>query len=114
MNGHLVAQEPWWLKDKWLAVNLQDGSTDGTLYDTKREAVRHQLDEFMCAYFCFRNCLGGITPKEAMIWLDWVRKAYDAGFRMPDPDAQHGGKDVFMSVDDHDIRTGKNVRLKLN
>lgn len=86
----------------WLAVRLSDGGTDGELYHSKRDAVRGQLDEFVCAYFAFRNCMNGISCKEAEAFLLYVRAAYDAGMRLPDPDEQFGGPDPFMPVDQFD------------
>lgn len=86
------------LKTKWLAIRLSDGGHDGTLYDNKRDAVRHQLSEYTCAYVCFRNLVGGSSPREMIRFLQFSRDAYDAGFRLPDPDDVHGGPDVLMTT----------------
>jgi len=117
VQGYIAFIEPWELKNKWLAVRLRDGGTDGTLYDTMEDAIKHQSDEFLCAYFSYLNCLGGgITVKECEIWLDFVRKAYKAGFRLPDPSAQFGGSQSrlqpFMNVEQFDIRTGRDARTQ--
>jgi len=94
---------PWEeLQNKWLAIRLSDGGYDGNLYDSKRDAVRCQLDEFLCAYVCYRNLVGGSTPKEMEIFLKWNRDAYNAGFRLPDPDEPSGGPDVLMTTAQHD------------
>lgn len=94
---------PWdELKNKWLAIRLSDGGTDGNIYDNKRDAVRCQLDEFLCAYVCFINLQGGSTPAEMEIFLKFNRDAYDAGFRLPDPDHQFGGREVLMTTPLHD------------
>lgn len=90
------------LKNMWIAIRLGDGGYDGSLYERKQDAVRHQSDEFKCAYICFRNIAAGITPYEAEKFLDFNRRAYRAGFRLPDPEDIHGGPDLFMSTDDHD------------
>jgi hypothetical protein len=76
---------------KWVAVRLADGRSDGTLYDTKRDAVRHQSDEQLCAYVCVPP--GGMTVCQAESVLAFHRRAYDAGFRLIDPDHAHGGLD---------------------
>jgi hypothetical protein len=110
VNGNLVAFPAWELRNKWLAIRLSDGGSDGTIYDSKQDAVKHQIDEFQCAYFCFRNCLGGISAREAERFLVYVRAAYKAGFRLPDPDAKHGGLDTFISVEQFDGITGRNGR----
>ena len=95
------------LKNKWLAIRLSDGGYDGNLYDSKRDAVQHQLDEFLCAYICFRNLRGGSSPREMEIFLRFNRDAYDAGFRLPDPDAVSGGPDVLMTTGQHDYYRGQ-------
>lgn len=81
----------------FMALKLSDGSSDGKLYATKLEAVKHQFDELLCAYFCFRLAPHGFgSPKDAAIFLAFNRAAYDAGFRLPDPDDRHGGPDLIM------------------
>lgn len=98
------------IKNMWIAIRLSDGGYDGTLYESKRDAVRHQEDEFLCAYICFRNIAAGITPFEAEKFLDFNRRAYRAGFRLPDPDHKTGGPDLFLSTDDHDRLRNLHVR----
>jgi len=83
----------------WVAIRLSDGGSDGVLYDSKREAVRHQSNEFNCAYFSFRGAPNGFASvKEAAVWLEFHRQAYDSGFRLPDPDAASGGPDLIMPL----------------
>lgn len=80
-----------------LTIRLSDGSTDGVLYDTKQDAVRHVPDERWFAFFSFRSAPNGFaTPKDAAIFLAFHRAAYSAGFRLPDPDARTGGPDLIM------------------
>src|SRR5437762_517876 len=84
-----------------MAIRLSDGGSDGKLYDTKREAVKHQLHEQLCAYYSFRNSPNGFSfgPRglqEAAVFLAWHRMAYDNGFRLPDPDDRNGGPDLVM------------------
>jgi hypothetical protein len=98
INLHLTFT-PWdELKHKWIAVRLTDGDSDGVLYDNKRDAVRHQLNEFQCAYISFRNLAGGASPKDMALFLQFCRDAYDAGFRLPDPDDVNGGMDVLPTT----------------
>lgn len=35
---------------KWVAAKLEDGSSDGALYDTKQQAVDHQSNPKICCY----------------------------------------------------------------
>jgi len=71
---------------RWIAVRLSDGGTDGQLYDTKADAVRHQLHEMMCAYICIVPT--GMPVDDARRFLAVNRKLYDAGMRLSDPDRQ--------------------------
>lgn len=68
----------------WVAIRLSDGGSDGVHYDTRADAVRHQLHEKQCTYV--RIPPGGMTPREADIFLGYHREVYDAGFRLPDPE----------------------------
>lgn len=81
---------------KWIAVRLHDGSGGEQLYDSKRDAIRHQLDEFLCAYICLTGTPMSVC--EAEIFMMTNRKAYDAGFRLADPDAKSGGPDLIPRV----------------
>lgn len=69
---------------KWIAVRLADGSSDATLYDTKADAVRHQLHENQCAYICLLPTC--IPVEDALSVLRVHRKLYDGGMRIADPD----------------------------
>jgi hypothetical protein len=107
-----IAFVPWEeLRTKVIAIRLSDGGYDGNLYDSKREAVRHQSDEFLCAYVFFRNLMGGASPREMEIFLKWNRDAYDAGFRLPDPMEVNGGPDLIMTTGRYDQYSGKFPRL---
>jgi hypothetical protein len=68
----------------WVAIKLSDGGSDGVFYDRRANAVSHQLHEQLCAYVKIPP--GGMTPKEAEIFLGYHREVYDAGFRLPDPE----------------------------
>lgn len=71
---------------RWVAIRLSDGGWDKTIYDTRADAVRHQFHEQLCAYV--RIAPSGMKPREAQAFLDYHRKLYDAGFRLPDPEFQ--------------------------
>lgn len=88
ING-LITAHPWDdIKDKFVAIHIADGSSDGNIYDTKADAVRHQTHEQQYAYVAFCNLVGGATPKEMAIFLKFNRDAYLAGMRLIDPDNQ--------------------------
>lgn len=101
------AYVPWdQLKNSWVAIRLSDGGSDGQLYDTKKDAIRHQSFEMQCAYISLRNCPNGISPLEAERFLAFTRGAYDAGMRLPDPDDMNGGPDAFMPTAQYDRLRG--------
>lgn len=70
----------------WIAVRLSDGGSDGNLYPSKGDAVRHQLVREQCAYI--RIPPTGMNPAEAENQLKWVRALYAAGMDLADPDLQ--------------------------
>jgi hypothetical protein len=109
ING--LRKHLWELRNKWMAFSLADGSSDGQLYDSKRDAVRHQSNEFQCAYISFRNLLGGATPHECVRVLNFTRDAYDAGFRLTDPDDIDGGPDVAPTAAQMDAQKGQVVAI---
>lgn len=67
---------------RWVAISLSDGACDMHLYDSKAEAIRFQLHETQCAYFCFT---GVPMLKELRYYLDMNEQLYDAGFALEDP-----------------------------
>lgn len=97
------------LENGYVAFKLEDGSSDGTLYDSYEDALRF-TDESRCAYFCFRQSMGGITPRDAQIWLWFNRQAVAAGIPRKVPDARRK-KDVpvlpILPVATHDRLTGR-------
>lgn len=82
----------------FITIRLSDGEVNGTLYDSKKAAVRHcRGSEQHYAFLSFRNEPDGFaTPKDAAVFLAWHRMAYDAGMRLPDPDDAAGGPDLIM------------------
>jgi hypothetical protein len=91
----------WDSVGKFMAFSLADGSTDNVLYPRKQDAVRHN-DEFRHCFICLHPA--GMTACEAEIMLQFHRKAYDAGFRLADPDARSGGRDLIPRISREDIR----------
>lgn len=87
VNGLLAFSQPWDIKNKWLAIRLADGGYDGTLYDNRDDAIRHQSDERLCAYICMRSLMTGAKPLDCQIYLDVQRQAYDQGMSFHEPEA---------------------------
>lgn len=87
VNARIVFTPPDELfHNPYMAFALADGHTDGVLYPTKAEAIRHQSNEFLYLYFSFRRCMGGANPKDMQLYLDLHRHVYDSGGRLTDPE----------------------------
>lgn len=89
----------------WIAVRLSDGGYDGTLYDTRQDAVRHQPHEQQCAYLNLAPVMGGMEVQAAYAILKFHRDAYDAGMTFIDPEHPTGGMDIGMPIAMEDVRT---------
>lgn len=94
---HWVAQH-WDSTKYWVAFRLEDGRSpdNNTLYDSKRDAVRHQSDEFLCLYVKLQP--GGVNVCQAEAFLKMNRQAYLNGYRMADPDHKKGGRDIIPRI----------------
>jgi hypothetical protein len=95
INLH-VTSLGWEATKKWVAVRLSDGGSDGTLYDSRRDAIRHQLHEQQCAYVCIHP--GGMNPCQAESYLRMQRQTYDAGAHFVDPDHVAGGPEIIRRL----------------
>jgi len=100
----LVSFTPVWsLRTKWIAIRLIDGGYDGTLYDSRDDAIRHQIDERFCAYVCMGTLLQGAKPLDSAIFLEFHRQAYDEGMRLHEPEAPQ----LIMPTAAYDRMTGR-------
>lgn len=99
----------WDIKSKWVAIRLSDGGSDGQIYDTKRDAVRHQNYEQQCMYVSFGSMLaaGGSNARELAIMINYHRRIYQNGGRLVDPDDVYGGKDVIIPASVFDAYNGR-------
>lgn len=62
---------------KYVAISLADGSSpDGVLYETRRDAARHQSDPW---HFYVKVNPGGLGPNEAWVVLGYARQAQRSG-----------------------------------
>jgi len=102
----MVISHPWdTLVNSWMAFKLADGDTDGVLYDTRQDAVTHQLDERWCCYFCMRNAVGGVNELDCQLYINLHRQVYDAGGRLTDPEGR--GESLIVSTKGYDIMRGR-------
>jgi len=86
----------WDATKYWVAFELGEGRWDWTFYDSKRDAVRHQSDEYKCLYIKIHP--GGSNACETEAILEFTRRAYLKGFRLPDPDKKSGGADLIPRI----------------
>lgn len=91
---HIVAG----MAGRYAAIRLSDGGSDGVAYDTRRDAIRHQLHEQQCAYIKIPP--DAMPPEHAERFLAIQRELYDAGFRLNDPD----GPELIMPTNMEDLR----------
>jgi hypothetical protein len=77
LNLHLAAG----VTRGFAAFRLTDGTSDGTVYDCRADAIRHQLHETLCWYESLRPRSFGAD--ECALTLAYARAAYDAGWRNP-------------------------------
>jgi len=75
------------IKNGWMAFRLEDGYSDGTIYDNKNDAVwymRNKASKYF--YLTLRNCMHGLSPKEATLILAMTRVQSERGRYNPVPD----------------------------
>jgi hypothetical protein len=94
LNARLTFGDPFELRHCVMAFRLQDGTTNGTVYESISDAKRFTDDSRFC-YFAFLNVLGGASANECAIVLSFYREARDAGLGQKDNEipflSTHGG-----------------------
>ena len=103
INGYVTFVHPWELKSKWVAIKLVDGGSDGVLYDSREDAIRHQSDERFYAFVCMGAMMSGAKPYDCAIYLEFHREAYDANMRLHEPQAPQ----LIMPTGTYDRFTGR-------
>lgn len=100
---------------KWMAVALNDGSSDGELYSSKSECMRYQHHNEQY-YTYIRVIPSGMTVCEAAVKLSVARRLYDKGLRETDPDDRNADLvpiprpsiETFLEIpDNHVVWFGK-------
>jgi hypothetical protein len=86
---------------KWVALRLEDGSSDGIPYDTRREAIEHQLHEQLCCYV--KVPPDGMPAEDALRFILINRSLYAQGYRLADPDMP--GEPIYPMTDEEMLRT---------
>jgi hypothetical protein len=101
INSHLAIDREY-ATGKWVALRMSDGGSDGVLYDTRADAINHQLHEQYCCYIKITR--DGITDAHARRFIELNRKLYDAGCRLADPDMP--GEPIYPDNIESYIRKG--------
>jgi hypothetical protein len=100
VNGMLSFHQPWELRMKFAAVNLQDGSVRSEIYDSIEEARKDTANSpSEHAYMAYRNYLGGLSREHAQIFLS-VHRIMPRNVRQGDPD--NGKSELIMSTETGD------------
>jgi hypothetical protein len=95
------------LQNGYMAFRLDDGSSNGTLYDSYEDAIKY-TDEQRHAYFCFRQAMGGANPKDCEIFLTYWRYARAAGVPVKIPEARRERPVLpILSIKGYEIFTGR-------
>lgn len=89
---------------RWFACKLADGTGDGVLYDSKRDAVAHQGHNEKLFIFLSIGPYD-LGPCDAEQLLAVQRLYYDRGLRWPDPDHAGGGPEIVQRVTVEDQRS---------
>lgn len=98
---------------KVIALALSDGRSDGTVYDSMYDAVRHQHHNE--DYYAFAKINpSSMSPCDAESFLKMERLRYDAQMKLADRDHKKGGYALIPRLNAEDqarqeeiLRTGK-------
>lgn len=104
INIHILCNDWFDIKNNWMAFDLAEGRSDGTLYDSHKDAADHQRDERRALYVCFSGIgPNGAVPMECSKLLGFWRDAYKAGGRFIDKGERY--KLPLMTAAQNDYRT---------
>jgi hypothetical protein len=79
VNLHIAADEN---SRGFVACRMDDGRSNGSLYDTRSDAVRHHLAGGQESnYLYLKVTPGGMSPREAWVMVVAFRRLRDAGIR---------------------------------
>lgn len=65
------------VRPPYVAIDLADGTSDGVLYDSRPDAVRHQKSDYR---FYVKVGAVEMAEREALVVLMYARRAYKAGY----------------------------------
>lgn len=75
------------VKDGWMAFALEDGTSDGVVYDTRDDAIRFHRNRAKKYFFLtLRQCIHGLSQREATMILAMTRVQSERGRYHPETD----------------------------
>lgn len=80
VNRHVV-QDPFGLHDReivWIAVKLEDGTSNGVAYESRKDAVKDTRN-LARGWFFIRVGAEGMGERESLIVLQQARQAFTRG-----------------------------------
>lgn len=86
---------------RWFAIAIADGTSDNTLYDSRRDAITHQHHNEQ--YYAFAQIVpSDMNTCDAELYLSGVRKTYEARKNLMDREHPNGGLDIIprLAVED--------------
>lgn len=76
----------WWVvHERWMAIRLRDGHTDGTIYDSRYDAMMAKQNASDPYFLMSLRKAVNVTGQEMAVVIKFNRVAHAAGFRNPDP-----------------------------
>lgn len=73
------------VKDGWMAFALEDGTSDGTVYDNRDDAIRFHRNKAKRYFFLtLRQCIHGLSQREATMILAMTRVQAERGRYHPE------------------------------
>jgi hypothetical protein len=97
------------LVNGWMAFQLADGSSDGTVYQSQEEAAKFQKNPEWAVYWCFRQGMAGVTAHDCQIFLNLHRHVYDNGGRFTPRDVRRS-PNLILSTRGYDFMSGRRIK----
>jgi len=98
------------IKNGWMAFALEDGTSDGTIYDSRDDAIRYHRNRAKKYFFLtLRQCIHGLSSREATMILAMTRVQSERGRYHPETTRS----DPIMPLT-RDTFTDEMISTKLN
>lgn len=93
---HQIANDRFDIRGKWFAFSIEDGKSDGQLYDRRYQCIRHQKGSER-SYGYVQMQVSDMTLREAIGLLSVYRKVYKTGRARVSapPDERHVERLIF-------------------